>query len=278
MMTFRMANQSTPKQTWDTTTSQEFLDYYERVSKSPVAVARFRGHRDQILGLAEQLGLSGPLNVADIGGGAGTAALLWAELGHKVFCLDINLPLIRIADRRSRDAGYDTEFFVASATDIPLQAGSMDVCLVPELLEHVVDWERCLDEFSRILKPGGILFLTTSNFLCPIQKEFNLPLYSWYPAPLKRHFERVARTSKPAIANHAKYPAVNWFSFYSLRRALFRRGFARCFDRFDFLKLKKNLGARKFVLDIVNTVPGLKLVGYMASGSSLIVAIKSGDR
>jgi hypothetical protein len=42
------------------------------------------------------------------------------------------------------------------------------------------------------------------------QEEFNLPLYSWYPWRLKRHFEAVAVTTRPALANFARYSAVNF--------------------------------------------------------------------
>jgi 2-polyprenyl-3-methyl-5-hydroxy-6-metoxy-1,4-benzoquinol methylase len=101
----------------------------------------------------------------------------------------------------------------------------MHVCLLPELLEHVVEWMACLKETARILRPGGVLFLSTTNKLCPSQQEFSLPLYSWYPRPLKRHFEKLAVTKRPELENFARYPAVNWFSFYSLRSELSRLGF-----------------------------------------------------
>jgi 2-polyprenyl-3-methyl-5-hydroxy-6-metoxy-1,4-benzoquinol methylase len=55
----------------------------------------------------------------------------------------------------------------------------MDVCLLPELLEHVADWQSCLNEAARVLRPGGLLYLSTTNVLCPRQQEFNLPLYSF---------------------------------------------------------------------------------------------------
>ena len=99
----------------------------------------------------------------------------------------------------------------------------MSVCL-PELLEHVPDWETCLREAARSLDPGGLLYLSTTNVLCPVQSEFNLPLYSWYPGFIKRRYERLAVTTRPAIANYAKYPAVNWFTFYRLRDYLASTG------------------------------------------------------
>ncbi len=62
------------------------------------------------------------------------------------------------------------------------------------------------------MRPGGVLYLTTTSCLCPSQMEFRLPLYSWYPGFLKRRYERLAKTTRPELANFAIYPAVHWFS------------------------------------------------------------------
>src|SRR5262249_52902868 len=126
----------------------------------------------------------------------------------------------------------------ASATDLPLSDASVDVCVMLELLEHVRDWKSCIDECTRVLRPGGALYLSTSNRLCPKQQEYNLPLYSWYPAVLKRRYETLAVTTRPQIANFATYPAVHWFSFYSLKAALQQRGFVGFYDRFDLISLE----------------------------------------
>ena len=155
--------------------------------------------------------------VLDVGCGAGALSLLWADAGHRVHGLDVNEPLLSLARERAEREGKSIEFKLGSATQLPWSDRSMDVCMVPELLEHVAEWQTCLREFVRILRPGGVLLLTTSNKLCPVQQEFNLPLYSWYPGPIKRYFERLAVTSRPDLANFAKYPAVHWFSYYGLR-------------------------------------------------------------
>jgi 2-polyprenyl-6-hydroxyphenyl methylase/3-demethylubiquinone-9 3-methyltransferase len=149
----------------------------------------------------------------------------------------------------------------------------MDVCLRVELLEHVPEWKECITEGIRILKPGGVLFVTTSNKLCPVQDEFNLPLYSWYPKTLKRYFERMARTTRPQLVNFAKYPAVNWFSFYELRTFLLKQSM-QCLDRFDLLDIeKKNLPSR-VLTQCIRRVPFLRWLAHLATPGTTLLALR----
>ena len=259
---------------WDHSSHEEFYGYYAQESQSPETLERFRRQRDLILSVPE-LRQGTRLDVADIGCGAGTLAMTWAELGHRVKGLDINGPLIELARKRAAEASLEVEFFLGTATDIPWENESVDVCFAPELLEHVADWQACLNDFTRILRPGGALFLSTTNKLCPVQQEFNLPLYSWYPRFLKRHYERLSLTTRPRIANYAKYPAVNWFTFYSLREALASRGFSSFYDRFDMAALRDNGALKDTILGLVQALPPLRLLGQTMTEGSTIVAIKA---
>ena len=204
---------------------------FRRLRRS--ASKRFVG---KVVALARQdRRLTAPFATLDIGCGAGAQCILWASHGDHVRGIDVNASLIEVARNRAAAAHLDIRFDVGSATALPYENASADVCLMPELLEHVVEWQHCVDESIRILRPGGILFLSTTNRLCPIQQEFNLPFYSWYPRPLQRHFERLAATTRPDLANYARYPAVHWFTYYGLARFLRQRGMA-CLDRFDMVE------------------------------------------
>jgi 2-polyprenyl-3-methyl-5-hydroxy-6-metoxy-1,4-benzoquinol methylase len=260
---------------WFHTTHQSFYDYYASESQSEATLRRFRRVQATVLRMAAQAGLSGRLDVADIGCGAGTQARLWAEAGHHVFGLDVNEPLIRLARQRAEENNLSIEFEVGTATALPWASGTMDVCLLPELLEHVADWQSCLQEAARILQPGGLLYLSTTNVLCPFQEEFNLPLYSWYPAPLKRYYERLAVTTQPRLANYAKYPAVNWFTFYGLRDFLRPLGF-RCKDRFDIMDTAGKGRLAQYIVTVLRKAPLLRFVGHMATPVTYLIAIKSG--
>lgn len=258
---------------WDTGTHAAFYDYYQDKSLSPQTLERFEQLRDLLLRLIGPGAANGALDVADVGCGAGSQAWLWARLGHRVFGLDVNEQLIELARKRTATLDVPPNFVVASATALPWPSESMDVCLVPELLEHVVDWQTVVQEAARVLKPGGFLHISTTNKLCPIQEEFDLPAYSWYPGFLKRRYERLVVTSRPELANYAKYPAVHWFTYFSLREYLAPLGF-RCMDRFDMMNTHgKGLGLRVIRAAICN-VPPLRYLAHVATPYTFLVAEK----
>ena len=261
---------------WNHSSDPNFLDYYAQRSLAPETIQRFSLVRDKALRLlAARRGSTLPaLEVADIGCGAGTQCRLWAQLGHRVHGLDVSAPLIDLAQRRANEESLDITFDVGSATALPYPDSSMDVVLLPELLEHVANWEGCLNEAVRILKPGGLLYLSTTNWLCPKQEEFNLAMYSWYPRFIKRKYERLAVTTRPGIANYCQYPAVNWFSFYSLANYLKKRGFY-CMDRFDLIDCNNKDLPRKIVLTLIRSIPPLRLVGHILTSNSTVFAIKT---
>ena len=50
---------------------------------------------------------------------------------------------------------------VGSAETLPVTTGSVDVCLCTQVLEHVERPELVLPELARVLRPGGVLLLST---------------------------------------------------------------------------------------------------------------------
>ena len=259
---------------FDHASDPNFVSYYEQESLSPQTYARFARIRDKLLKLAERTNLGRRrFTVLDIGCGAGSQCRLWAELGHVVTGIDVNAALIDIARKRALEASLAIRFDVGSATQLPYENESIDVCLLPELLEHVEDWQACLSEACRVLKPTGLLYLSTTNALCPVQQEFNLPLYSWYPGFLKRRYEKLAVTTRPELANYARYPAVHWFTFRQLSAFLAQRGL-RCLDRFDMINEERlTLGAR-MIVTFVRSVAPIRWLGHVLTPATILFAVK----
>jgi SAM-dependent methyltransferase len=112
--------------------------------------------------LAEVLrGTQAPARIVDVGCGDGTATGLAARLnpGHHVFGMDWSADVLRRAGRHGLvlvQAGLDPP-------GLPVAAGSVDVVIMSELIEHLVDPDAALDEVRRVLRPGGSLLLSTPN-------------------------------------------------------------------------------------------------------------------
>jgi len=256
--------------------ADRFVEYYEKQSLSEDTMARFGRVMALMMRVRRQLGLPDDrLEVADIGCNTGTQAFMWAARGHAVHGLDINPALLEIARRRALEQQLEIDFREGSATALPWPDASMDVCLMPELLEHVRDWQSCLREAARILRPGGVLFLSTTNRLCPRQMEFELPLYAWYPAPLKRHYEQLAVTTRPELVNHAAFPAVNWFTPYELRARLQALGM-HAWDHFDWIDIERRSRSVAWTARLIRRIPPLRWLAHVATPYTMVIGARVG--
>jgi GT2 family glycosyltransferase/SAM-dependent methyltransferase/glycosyltransferase involved in cell wall biosynthesis len=100
--------------------------------------------------------------VLDIACGEGYGSLLLAREAATVVGADVSRQAVDHA--RHKYAGQrNLSFVVADATAIPLTSASVDRIVSFETLEHLADQEGMLNEFRRVLKPDGLLILSSPN-------------------------------------------------------------------------------------------------------------------
>lgn len=103
-------------------------------------------------------GLDDPTHLvaADVGAGTGIGAGLLADRGIRVLAIEPN------ADMRASATPHErVEFCAGTAETIPLGTASVDLVTSFQAF-HWFDFERSLQEFQRVLKPGGRLALIWS--------------------------------------------------------------------------------------------------------------------
>jgi 2-polyprenyl-6-hydroxyphenyl methylase/3-demethylubiquinone-9 3-methyltransferase len=193
---------------------------------------------------------------------------MWAVEGDRVHGMDINEKLVEgYGARVSR--GQRTS---APDRDAPAVGVGLDGRVSCRALEHVpvgaLPTRRC------VCSSDGTLYVSTTNWLCPKQQEFELPMYAWYPPALKRHYEKLAVTTRRELVNHAQYPAVHWFSFFGLRRALLARGMRDAWDRFDVMDLESKGGLSRAVVAMIRAIYPLRVLAHVATPYTVVVAVK----
>jgi 2-polyprenyl-6-hydroxyphenyl methylase/3-demethylubiquinone-9 3-methyltransferase len=123
-----------------------------------------------------------------------------------------------------------------------------------------------------VLKPGGVAYFCTTNRLCPVQQEFDLPLYSWYPDAIKRRCEQMAVTTHGHWVQFTSFPAVHWFSFYQISRYLNGHG-VTAFDRFDVLNSDGST-LRRAVVSALKGSATLRFIGQVYTPYTVAFGVK----
>ena len=116
------------------------------------------GHKYFELPLFQRLGLDvKDKDILEIGCGNGYGGYLLNQLQPKSYVgLDVMEEQVEIARRNYPQYS----FLVQDATDLS-QFGdaSKDIVIIFGVLHHIPEWRKVIDEISRVLKPGGGLFL-----------------------------------------------------------------------------------------------------------------------
>ncbi len=255
------------------TAQQQFANFDE---------AALADRHDRQLSLLQATGAlrQGPYAILDLGGGSGVTAVWAARKGWPVTVVDIdpaNLAVLRDL-LQGPEAALPIETIVGDASGVlELPEAAYDIAYLKDLVEHVPDYENALAHAYRALKPGGLVYVATTNVLCPLQQEYHgVGPYSWYPQWLKERIRVYAMTRRPSIVHNTPYPAIHWFSRGSLGKAMRHAGFTSIFDVYDLVRAPRDLTRRtRLVYPLIRLagrvsvlrplvdvlVPGLTLVG-----------------
>lgn len=212
------------------------------------------------------------MKLLDVGCGVGRYSEFWSARGFNVIGLDCEQDLIAQARTNARLRGQQIRFEVGSADRLPFPDRSFDLVYANSLLEHVPNWQTCLDEWVRVLAPGGLLWVETTNRLCPRQGEYRwVPLFGWWPGWAKHLIYRLANGPYPAIANYSPCPALHWFSYSQLKKLLEARGLI-VRDRIDCLDVARASRIKRILRGLARSSPALRWGLYLFLTPLVILA------
>lgn len=145
---------------------EEIINFYDdawnKVKKRDVNIGWGYQQRRLHSTIFEFLNIKENNLVLEIGCGQGDLTEKLSKKYKRIIAFDISSVGVKKARKRV-DVNCNSEFLVADATKLPFKPHQFDVVILSEVLEHVIDQERCIQEIHRVIKSNGWFMLTTPN-------------------------------------------------------------------------------------------------------------------
>jgi 2-polyprenyl-3-methyl-5-hydroxy-6-metoxy-1,4-benzoquinol methylase len=201
---------------------------WQEMDRAPQLVERFltsdlaEEKGEPLVGAIER-GLPTPLRpgvqLLEVGCGSGWFAMAARARGADVVAGDVSMSWLVLARRRLVEAGAgDVQLVCFDAAQPPFEADSFDVVVAADVIEHVPDPAAFVRGCSRVLRAGGLLFVSTPNrFSLGLEPHVRLWGVGYLPRGLARRYVRQVRRSP--------YDHVWLLSAAALRHVLRGAGF-----------------------------------------------------
>ncbi|GLQ96116.1 class I SAM-dependent methyltransferase [Dyella mobilis] len=104
-------------------------------------------------------------SLLDVGCGQGKSLRLLRDAFQptRVLGLDADPASLELSAAEAARENIPLEVLAADCASIPLPDGSIDIVFCHQTFHHLVEQERALAEFWRVLKPGGLLLFAEST-------------------------------------------------------------------------------------------------------------------
>jgi SAM-dependent methyltransferase len=160
----------------------------------------YRGRRTVLERVIERLDVPAGASILDAGCGSGRNMVELARLGT-VTGVELSQTSVELA--RERSVG---EVIEGSVLEMPFAAGSFQLAVTLDVIEHLQDDVAALTELRRVVAPGGALLVT-------------VPAYQWLWSghdEINHHHRRYTQRTLRAAAQQAGWTQVRTTYFNSL--------------------------------------------------------------
>jgi len=125
----------------------------------------------------------------DLGCGAGTLLAAAAGKGFSGAGIDVSLSWLVIAQKMVQEAGGKPILAAAMAESIPLSNDTLCGVVSLDVIEHVGNQSKYIDEIHRVIRPGGGIALTTPNrFSLTAEPHVFVWGVGWLPRSLQKKY------------------------------------------------------------------------------------------
>ncbi|RJG02754.1 class I SAM-dependent methyltransferase [Noviherbaspirillum sedimenti] len=138
--------------------------------------------------------------VVDVGCGQGKSFTLLKQRFNpqRLIGIDADPEILEVGRKRAQQDGVAVELMLGSGAAIALPDNSVDILFCHQTFHHLVEQEKAIAEFYRVLKPGGMLLFAEST---------RAYIHSWIIRLLFRHPMEVQKTAEEYLA------LIRWAGF-----------------------------------------------------------------
>lgn len=119
----------------------------------------------------QALALAPGARLLDAGCGSGQFAIPFARRGARVTGLDLSPEMIRLATGRTEGQDLAIDWRIGDLGQLPDGDAAFDALLARMVLPFVPDLRATLEEFRRVLRPGGRFLASVPGALSPIYRD-----------------------------------------------------------------------------------------------------------
>ncbi len=147
---------------------------YSEVNQTELSTdsrARWQMLLDEKILAAYPSGSRSDIRVLEVGTGPGFFAILLAELGYNVTAIDLTPNMLAEARKNAGPLADSITFMEMNAEELAFLESSFDVLISRNLTWNLPHPETAYKEWSRVLKPGGLLLNFDANWYSYLYDE-----------------------------------------------------------------------------------------------------------
>lgn len=148
--------------------------------------------------------------ILDVGCGRGEFCDYFVKQGYRAEGTDISQAAVRYAQEHFPEA----KFHACDVQDLlPARAGEFDAVFSSEVIEHLFDVGAYLLAINHLLKPGGLLILTTPHHGLVKNIVIDLMNYSGHYDPMGQHIRFFDRRGMTRCLSAFEFEPLHWWGY-----------------------------------------------------------------
>ena len=206
------------------------------------------------------------LNILDLGSGEGGTSWI---LSDKNFVVSLDISLDRLKRQKDKSGSY--ELILCDAALLPFKENFFDLIILQDVIEHVTSPVKLIENIYKILKPGGVVYLSTPNKLSVVNliadPHWGMPFVSILSREsIKKYFLKYFRKSECG-----RQDAAQLLSLHGIKKLLNGKFTVRLYTKHAVKRLfsgDKGIVWSDFHLSLIRLLKNIyldKLIIYVAN-------------